>query len=436
MENNQQLTITGGQVPAFVQEKLNSLAGAMEYANTLLKSGIAPAHFYHKGADGKPDFTKGKPEAVVIVLQFGSEIGMTPMQALQQLVPVNNLVSLKGDGAKALIQRSGKLATWTETEVGTQGKDDWGFRIEASRKDTGEKSVSIFTVVDAKRAGLWIDEAAVQRSAGLKYSPWYRHPRRMLKYRALGFLSRDLFPDVLSGIYTEEEAADMETDNTRFIAEGGIQVDIGKEVKAEVGNERVATVVDEKAAKAKRLAGATSPKVKIEPEPIQEAVVVGEPLATEEVNDLPFEVVGGPVSSSDDAHKTAYLERLKKLSIKEVGAEFIAKHKEGVLKFGTELWVSAGGPKTHKELVLMLDAANRGETELVAMLKQLNVNTDILFAPQPRGMDEQLKIMDAINASGMDPESIAKELGYSSADDMYPVVDKTKVENALGILIP
>lgn len=423
MEENKQLTVTGGQVPAFVQEKLNSLAGALEYAQTLLKSGIAPAHFYHKGSDGKPDYSKGKPEAVVIVLQYGSEIGMSPMQALQQIVPVNNLVSVKGDGAKALIQRSGKLASWQETEVGTVGKDDWGFKIEATRKDTGEKGSSTFTVADAKRAGLWVDDAAVSRSAGLKYSPWYRHPKRMLKYRALGFLARDLFPDVLSGIYTEEEANDMNTDNTKFVAEGGVEVNINKLDTTESNNGKVAEKLAAKDAKKKALAGATTEKVVITPEP--ENLVASNipyPEEPEVIESKPEPEKNQDLAPATDAYED-YLKYLRGLAAKDLGKEFRSKHDTGVLPFSVDRWVSSGGSKQPKDLVMVLDAANRGK--LKDAIKILGLPESLLEPEKAvRSMDEQLELMDAIEAKGYDPVLLATELGFSSPEAMYADVDK------------
>ena len=420
MENTQLQTTSGGQTPVFVQEKLNSLAGALEYANVLLKSGIAPAHFYYKGTDGKPDYSKGKPEAVVIVLQFGSEIGMSPMQALQQLVPVNNLVSLKGDGAKALIQRSGKLSTWEELEIGTQGKDDWGFRINASRKDTGEKNTASFTVADAKRAGLWIDDAALQRSPGLKHSPWYKHPRRMLKYRALGFISRDLFPDVLSGIYTEEEAADMGVDNTRFVTDGGIQVDMAKADTTDANNSKTAARTKEKDDKVKALAGKTEPKVQIQPEakveaaPTQPAEAIQEPEVIETTQPNP------PAAGLD---LTRYEESLRAMSPQDLGKEFRAKNAKGVLPFSVEQWIANGGSKLPKDLIMVLVAAHKSTEELNTCLKNLGLDALINFKA-PRGLDEQLEIMDAIEAAGADPELLATELGFSGKEDMLANGDK------------
>jgi hypothetical protein len=416
MENNQLQTTSGGQTPAFVQEKLNSLAGALEYANVLLKSGIAPAHFYHKGSDGKPDYTKGKPEAVVIVLQFGSEIGMSPMQALQQLVPVNNLVSLKGDGAKALIQRSGKLATWEEVEIGTQGKDDWGFRINASRKDTGEKNTASFTVADAKRAGLWIDDAALQRSQGLRHSPWYKHPRRMLKYRALGFLSRDLFPDVLSGIYTEEEAADFGVDNNVFVADGGIQVDMTKADKTEANNNAIAAKIEEKEGKVKKLAGKSEPKVELKPEVAPEPVKVAEAIQEPEV-------ISTTTNTAGAIDINRYEESLRAMSPQDLGKEFRTKHTKGILPFSVEQWIANGGSKLPKDLIMVLVASHKSSEDLNLCLKNLGLDVLINFKA-PRGLDEQLEIMDAIEAAGADADLLAGELGFSGKEDMLANGDK------------
>lgn len=412
MENKTQLTVSGGQTPAFVQEKLNSLAGALEYANTLLKSGIAPAHFYHKGSDGKPDYSKGKPEAVVIVLQFGSEIGMSPMQALQQLVPVNNLVSLKGDGAKALIQRSGKLASWQETEIGAQGEDDWGFKIEASRKDNGEKSSVSFTVGDAKRAGLWIDESLLQRYPNMKHSPWFKHPKRMLKYRALGFISRDLFPDVLSGIYTEEEARDMETDNTSLVVEG-MAVNIAKEVRTEESNAKVAEIVNAKEAKAKKLAGATAEKVVLA-----------------KASDLAIEAIVEPNQELFENQNTgldlnAETERLKKLSPKDVASEFIRLHEASVIPFNVESWLKHGGSKNAQDIIKVIISCHSGT--LKNTLEELGIDMAILEIKTERALEEQLEIMDQLEANGVDLDMLAEHLKYSNKEEMLKKATKEQL---------
>lgn len=246
MEQGKSLQVIGqGSAPAFVEAQMQSLEGAMQYANALLKSKMCPAHFYEKkkesGNNGYekwvPDYDRGKPEAVLMVLQHGREIGLSYMQSLQQIVPVNGLVAIKGDGAKSLIMGKGKCSSWKETFFGTPFQDDYGCEITATRPDTGETKTIRFTVADARRAGLWVTEEMVGRTPALKYGGWYKYPNRMVRYRALGFLARDLFPDVLLGTAIQEEVEDFEVDNTIVKTEDGMTVDHNKIARADAVTE-------------------------------------------------------------------------------------------------------------------------------------------------------------------------------------------------------
>jgi hypothetical protein len=141
------------------------------------------------------------------------------------VVPVNGLISIKGDGAKSLIFQSGVLepGSWIETETGSIENNNYTFSITASRKDNGLKLTRSFSVEMARRAGLWITPEQIKGQDGWKWqkSSWYKYPDRMIRYRALGFISRDLFTDVIAGMYTAEEAADLPPDTTQVIDTGG-----------------------------------------------------------------------------------------------------------------------------------------------------------------------------------------------------------------------
>src|SRR5206468_516947 len=56
---------------------------------------------------------------------------------------------------------------------------------------------------DAKKAKLWN-----------KVGPWTEYPQRMLQMRARGFGARDGYPDVLRGLISAEEAADIPFEDT------------------------------------------------------------------------------------------------------------------------------------------------------------------------------------------------------------------------------
>lgn len=227
--------------PAFVENAMASLEQAKEYANIILDSKLAPSHFYLKKPDNKPDYSQGNTAAIIMVMQHGLELGMSVSQSLQLIVPVNGMLSLKGDGAKSLIFNSGLCEKWEEREEGSIGNNDYKYIITAKRKGLEEKTVD-FSVAKAMRAGLWIDQNAVSRNPRLKYSPWWKYPNRMIMYRAVGFISRDLFSDVLSGMLTQAEAEDYEHDIEATIE---LKSPTGKEIKVKPEIEDVTTKIKE-----------------------------------------------------------------------------------------------------------------------------------------------------------------------------------------------
>lgn len=163
--------------------KLASLEDAFRFANAIVASGFAP-----RGME--------KPEAVLVAIQLGAELGITPMAALQNIAVINGRPAIYGDAALALVRASGLLESFNEEEVGEAGKDTFGIKVTATRRD-GSKGSETFTVGDAKAAKLWG-----------KSGPWTDYPRRMLKFRARGFVLRDVFGDVLKGLRTAEEVRD------------------------------------------------------------------------------------------------------------------------------------------------------------------------------------------------------------------------------------
>lgn len=167
--------------------QLKTLQEAREFAKEIVESGFAP-----KGLE--------KPASVLIAMQMGMELGLKPMAALQNIGVINGRPGIYGDAALALVRGSGLLEGYEEDFVGEEGKDTRGVRITVKRR--GQKAASNeFTVADAKRAGLWG-----------KAGPWTQYPKRMLMFRARGFLLRDQFGDILKGFRTVEELRDYAED--------------------------------------------------------------------------------------------------------------------------------------------------------------------------------------------------------------------------------
>lgn len=158
-----------------------SLAEAMQMAEILADSSIVPKDFI------------GKPGNVLVAVQWGQELGLAPLQAMQSIAVINGRPSIWGDAMLALVQSSGQLDSITEevSEDGTMAT------CTILRRGAGAPVVRTFSMDEAKRAGL----------AG-KQGPWQQYPRRMLQLRARGFALRDSFADVLRGLWIGEEARD------------------------------------------------------------------------------------------------------------------------------------------------------------------------------------------------------------------------------------
>jgi hypothetical protein len=146
-----------------------------------------------------PKAYQKKPEDVLVAVQWGYELGLAPLQALQNIATINGKPSVYGDAAMALVQNSPVCEDVKEYFEG-EGTSNPIAVCVAKRKNRTEV-ISKYSVEDAKRAGLWN-----------KQGPWTQYPKRMLQMRARGFALRDAFPDVLKGLITVEEAQDYPDD--------------------------------------------------------------------------------------------------------------------------------------------------------------------------------------------------------------------------------
>jgi len=175
-----QLTTTKGFAPATLTE-------AVQFSEMLASSTMVPKAY------------QGKPQDVLVCVQWGYEMGLAPMQALQNIAVINGKPSVYGDAAMALVQAS-HVCEDVEEFFENEGTPNPVAVCVAKRK--GRKPVvAKFSVEDAKRAGLWG-----------KQGPWQAYPKRMMQMRARGFALRDAFPDVLKGLITAEEAQDYPTE--------------------------------------------------------------------------------------------------------------------------------------------------------------------------------------------------------------------------------
>ena len=157
-----------------------SFEEALKFAELMAKSDLVPKDF------------KDKPGNILVAIQKGHEVGLSPMSALETIAVINGRASLWGDGMLALVQSH---FAYEAIDEGQSTDKEGVCRI----KRKGEAWYEVrFSLEDAKRAGL----------LG-KAGPWTAYTKRMLQLRARSFALRDKFADALKGLIAAEEALDI-----------------------------------------------------------------------------------------------------------------------------------------------------------------------------------------------------------------------------------
>ncbi|MCK4275258.1 MAG: hypothetical protein KAX78_02015 [Phycisphaerae bacterium] len=149
-----------------------------------------------------PKDCKGDPHTCFMKFYYGGELGIRPAQSLNGIAIINGRPALWGDTFLGQILRSPvcDVTQFKEWFTGTPGADDYTAHCQFARVGC-KPNVRSFSIADAKRAGLWVEE----RNRANNPTPWARYPKRMLPMRARGFCGRDTFADVLQGMYIAEE---------------------------------------------------------------------------------------------------------------------------------------------------------------------------------------------------------------------------------------
>lgn len=185
MPSENQLTV---RQPSFslVPQTLDE---AIRFAELIAKTDLVPQQF------------KGKPGNILVAIQMGLDLGLAPMQALQNIYIVNGRPTVWGDAMLALVKGHRDCEDIQEDDVETIRENK---KAICKVKRRGQAWVTRnFSQEDALKATLWG-----------KAGPWKQYPERMLQMRARSWALRDSFPDALKGIQMKEEAQDIPVDVT------------------------------------------------------------------------------------------------------------------------------------------------------------------------------------------------------------------------------
>jgi hypothetical protein len=138
-----------------------------------------------------PQALKGRPNDVLVILQLGHELKLKPMQALRSLGCINGVPFAWGDGQLALVKNHPDFMDIKEWMGGTEANPIAFCTITRRGQEPQTRE---FSKNDAMLAGLWTKPV------------WKQYPKRMLQHRARSYACRDVFPDALFGLMSEDEA--------------------------------------------------------------------------------------------------------------------------------------------------------------------------------------------------------------------------------------
>lgn len=193
VEINTEFTELGGGNQALAI--IPTTIGAVEdYAHAVKGSGLVPA-------------TLDTVPKVIVAILKGLELGLPPMQALENIAVINGRASIWGDIGLALIQRSGLMEHFSEGFTGDIASGTLTAWVKMKRKGLNDKPTrKTFSIEDAISARLWdgMSLAADKRQK----SQWVLRPKVMLQWRCRWLVMHALFSDVLRNMPGAEEMID------------------------------------------------------------------------------------------------------------------------------------------------------------------------------------------------------------------------------------
>jgi len=176
------------EVPAFMVP--SSLAEVRELARLIALAEWAPDSY--RDLDGNY-----RQQKIALAIMHGVTVGLGPIAAVQSIAVIEGMPTIWGDGALALVERSGLLEDMVE-EYETHAEEGLTAVCTMRRRRRPTPIVNRFSWAMAEHAHLLQKEG-----------PWRDYPERMLKMRARSWTLRDGFADMLRGVHIREEVDDF-----------------------------------------------------------------------------------------------------------------------------------------------------------------------------------------------------------------------------------
>jgi len=139
-----------------------------------------------------PEALRGKVPEVMMQIMAGSELGLAPMASLRSFHIISGKPVMSADAMVAVVLASGKCEYFRRVEE----SDD---RVTYATKRKGEP----------ERKCTWTMEMAKTAALHQKDN-WRLFKRAMLAGRSKSELARDVYPDVLAGVFTADEVGERD----------------------------------------------------------------------------------------------------------------------------------------------------------------------------------------------------------------------------------
>lgn len=138
-------------------------------------------------------FGVASPEAAAAIMLKGFELGLSLTASFEFIHVIDGKPGLSPRGALALIQQNENFDGLDIKDITDANGHPYACRVTMKRKN-GFTYAAEFNMDDARRAGL------VKNGSG-----WEKYPANMLRWRAVGYVSDVVFPDVLGGMKRVDE---------------------------------------------------------------------------------------------------------------------------------------------------------------------------------------------------------------------------------------
>lgn len=151
-----------------------------------------------EGSKMLPQRYQGNIGDIIIALDMASRLDANPLMVMQNLNVINGIPSWSGQFVIAAINTSGRF------------KEPLTFVLEGSGQNL---SCYARTVTNSGKEikGTTITMEMARQEGWVKRNPkWTSMPEQMIQYRAASFFGRLYCPDLLMGIYTADEAVEIE----------------------------------------------------------------------------------------------------------------------------------------------------------------------------------------------------------------------------------